>query len=72
MSENNNSSSEHRKVLTPRRGILLASVAGLGAAVLLAGPGGYRALNARPGRRRRARLKPPRSIRPASPISSPR
>jgi serine protease Do len=45
MSENNNSSTKRRKVLTPRRGILLASVAGLGAAVLLAGPG-YHALNA--------------------------
>jgi serine protease Do len=31
----------HRKVLTPRRLTLLASVAGLGAALLVAGPGGY-------------------------------
>ena len=31
----------HRKVLTPRRLILLASVAGLGVAMLVAGPGGY-------------------------------
>jgi serine protease Do len=35
-----------RKVLTPRRLTLLASVAGLGVAVLLAGPGGYQAMRA--------------------------
>ncbi len=32
---------QRRKVLTPRRLTLLASVAGLGVAVLIAGPGGY-------------------------------
>ncbi|MGO9697707.1 MAG: Do family serine endopeptidase [Xanthobacteraceae bacterium] len=32
---------KHRKVLTPRRLTLLASVAGLGVATLVAGPGGY-------------------------------
>ena len=37
-----------RKVLTARRLTLLASVAGLGAAVLLAGPGGYRPLSLSP------------------------
>jgi serine protease Do len=36
-----NSPPTGRKVLTPRRLTLLASVAGIGAAVLLAGPGGY-------------------------------
>ena len=33
------------KILTTRRLTLLASVAGLGAAVLLAGPGNYRPMN---------------------------
>ena len=37
----NPSVSPKPKVLTPRRVTLLASVAALGAAVLLAGPGGY-------------------------------
>ncbi len=32
---------KHRKVLTPRRLTLLASVAGLGVTMLVAGPGGY-------------------------------
>jgi serine protease Do len=36
-------SNTQRKFLTARRLVLLASVAGVGAAVLLAGPGGYRA-----------------------------
>jgi serine protease Do len=36
-------SNKQRKSLTARRLVLLASVAGVGAAVLLAGPGGYRA-----------------------------
>ena len=45
MSENNTSSPKPRNVLTPRRVTLLASVAALGAAALLAGPGGYRPAN---------------------------
>ena len=36
-----NSPRKDRTVLTPRRLTLLASVAGLGAAMLAAGPGGY-------------------------------
>jgi serine protease Do len=45
MSQSNSSGPERRKVLPARRLILLASVAGLGVAVLMAGPGGYRAFN---------------------------
>ena len=37
----NSSPPKHRKALTPRRLTLLASVAGLGVAMLVAGPGGY-------------------------------
>jgi serine protease Do len=45
MAQNNPSQPEQRKVLTARRLTLLASVGGLGLAVLLAGPGGYRLFN---------------------------
>jgi serine protease Do len=41
MTENRSSPATPRKVLTARRVTLLASVAGLGLAVLAAGPGGY-------------------------------
>jgi len=42
MTQDNTSGPQHRKMLTARRLTLLATVAGLGAAVLVAGPGGYR------------------------------
>jgi serine protease Do len=41
MTENNTSPSPHRKALGARRLTLLASVAGVGVAMLVAGPGGY-------------------------------
>ena len=41
MTENNTSPSRHRKALDARHLTLLASVAGLGVAVMVAGPGGY-------------------------------
>jgi serine protease Do len=41
MTENNTSPSRHRKALDARRLTLLASVAGLGVAMMVAGPGGY-------------------------------
>ncbi len=41
MTDSNSSLSRHRKTLTARRATLLASVAGLGIAMLVAGPGGY-------------------------------
>ena len=41
MTERNTTPSHHRKVLSARRLTLLASVAGLGVAVMVAGPGGY-------------------------------
>jgi serine protease Do len=41
MTQNNPPHSRNAKALTARRVTLLASVAGIGAAVLLAGPGGY-------------------------------
>lgn len=45
MNEANSSFPRQRKALTGRRIALLASVAGLGAVVLLAGPGGYGPVN---------------------------
>ncbi len=42
MNSNNRSEQTPRRFFTARRLVLLASVAGLGAVVLLAGPGGYR------------------------------
>ena len=63
---------KHRKVLTPRRLTLLASVAGLGVAMLVAGPGGYLPMSLRRGH---PPPTPPRQrfhTPPASPISSPR
>ena len=41
MTDGNTSVSLHRKTLTARRLVLLGSVAGLGVAVMVAGPGGY-------------------------------
>ena len=41
MTDGNTSPSQHRKTLTARRLVLLGSVAGLGVAVMVAGPGGY-------------------------------
>jgi len=41
MTEHSNASPQPRKALAPRRLTLLASAAGLAAAVLIAGPGGY-------------------------------
>ena len=45
MTDNSASNIKRRKVLTGRRLALLASVAGLGTAVLVAGPGGYGPVN---------------------------
>ena len=45
MTQRNSSGPERRKMLPARRLTLLASVAGLGVAVLMAGPGGYRVFN---------------------------
>ena len=46
------------KLLSARRLTLLASVAGLGFAMVIAAPSGDRALSRHPGRRRRTRPKP--------------
>ena len=61
----------NRKSLSARRLVLLASVAAVGAAVLLGGPGGYHA-NLPAWTAAASAADSTSSIRPASPISSPR
>ena len=56
--------------ITARRFALLASVAAIGAGVLLAGPGGFDRMSFAATSRRCRRPRP--RIRPASPIWSPR